>query len=430
MSASFQRGKAWSIAVLLAVFMLVNFVDKIVVGLVAVPMMTDLHLSPVEYGVIAGSFFWLFSICGILGGFLANRIKAKWLLLGMAILWSAAQLPIMFSSSVAVFIIARVVLGMSEGPAWPVGVHACYKWFPDDKRNLPVSVMAQGSASGLLIAALTIPHITAHWGWRANFMVLGVIGIVWCVLWLLFGAEGTIDDKASERHDVSVPQHRVRYARLLTDRTVLSNFVMYFVAYWGLSLALTWLPAFLEKGLGYSNIAAGHMYALAVLVTVPLGIGLSWWSQRLLTKGVSSRAARAVFASICLIIAGLLYCALLVFNLSAFQKVILMAVAGGTSPIMYSLGPAMIGEVTPASQRGAILAIENSIGAFAGVLAPLAAGKLVEMTAGPIGYEHAFVLSGVLLICGGLVGLLWMNPEKSAQRLSAPDVPARVQPAV
>ena len=52
--------------------MLINFLDKIALGLVAVPMMDELHLTPKQFGDIGSGFFWLFAIGGVFGGFLAN----------------------------------------------------------------------------------------------------------------------------------------------------------------------------------------------------------------------------------------------------------------------------------------------------------------------------------------------------------------------
>ena len=102
--ANFHRGRAWLIASWLFVFAVVNFADKVVLGLVAVPMMQEFGFTATEFGLIGSSFFWLFSITGILGGFLADRVATKWLLLGMALIWAVAQLPIMFGSTIAVFL--------------------------------------------------------------------------------------------------------------------------------------------------------------------------------------------------------------------------------------------------------------------------------------------------------------------------------------
>lgn len=419
---SYQPGRAWFMTSLLAIFMLINFVDKIGVGLVAVPMMEELKLSPTEYGVVAGSFFWLFAISGVAGGFMANRFHAKGMLLVMVVIWSLAQLPIIFSSSLTMIIISRVLLGIGEGPASPVTNHACYKWFPDHKRNLPISVINLGSMLGLLLAGVSMPWITAQWGWRANFTVMAVIGAAWGVLWLVFGAEGKVRTRAPTgvaRQAVTLD--RVPYAALFRDTTVIGVILMHFVAFWGMALTLTWLPAYLQKGLGFDAGTSGKMFALTVLVSMVITLMLSGGSQRLLARGASARKARAVLSGLALLVGGLLMAMLPFVALGGIGKAALLAIAGGLTPVIYSLGPAMMGTVSPDAQRGSMLAIENSIASLAGVFAPVIMGQLIESSSltGAIGYEQGFAISGGLLVLGALIGLLWVNPERSLQRLSS-----------
>src|ERR1700724_4011611 len=84
---------AWKITFLLFLFMLVNFADKIVVGLAGVPIMTELKLEPEQFGLLGSAFFFLFSISAIAVGFLVNRVATRWVLLALAVIWALAQFP-------------------------------------------------------------------------------------------------------------------------------------------------------------------------------------------------------------------------------------------------------------------------------------------------------------------------------------------------
>jgi MFS transporter, ACS family, D-galactonate transporter len=72
--------RAWIVVCLLFLFMLINFADRAVLGIAAVPIMRELGLSHTQFGLIAASFFTLFSLGAVIGGFLVNRIATKWVL--------------------------------------------------------------------------------------------------------------------------------------------------------------------------------------------------------------------------------------------------------------------------------------------------------------------------------------------------------------
>jgi MFS family permease len=410
---TYQPARAWPIAVMLALMMLVNFLDKVVLGLVSVPMMRELHLSPTEFGVIGGSLNWLFSISAVLGGLLANRTSTKWLLLAMAAAWAVLQLPMLVAGSIWGVIACRVLLGASEGPASPVAVHAIYKWFPDEKRNLPVAVLHQGSALGLLVAGLAIPIISAHWGWRANFLVLAVLGAMWCTAWLFLGAEGRLSTRAPGSHEARIP-----YALLLTDRTVLGTFVGHFAANWILAMTLTWIPRWLQLGMGYEAHAAGRMFALSVAISAPLSLALAAVSQRLLARGVPSRRGRGSFVAASLACAGALIASLALPGLPPLAKFVMLTIGSGMTLVMYSIGPAMLGEVTPDAQRGGILALSNGFSSLAGLAAPIVTGMLIESTGSTErGFEAACLACGVVLVACGLLCAFCLDPQRSAARL-------------
>ena len=153
---------AWGMTALLFLFMLINFADKVVVGLAAQPIMHDLGLKPEQFGLIGSSFFFLYSLSAIVVGFITNRVETRRILLVMAILWSVVQFPMLASINLEVLIACRVILGAGEGPAAPVATHAVYKWFPDSLRGVPTAIIAQGSALGVIVAVPALNWIIVN----------------------------------------------------------------------------------------------------------------------------------------------------------------------------------------------------------------------------------------------------------------------------
>ena len=105
---------AWTITFLLFLLMLVNFADKIVVGLAAVPIMTELNLKPAQFGLLGSSFFLLFSIAAIVVGFIVNRVPTRWVLLVLALVWALAQFPMVGTVGLTTLLICRIILGAGE----------------------------------------------------------------------------------------------------------------------------------------------------------------------------------------------------------------------------------------------------------------------------------------------------------------------------
>src|SRR5438128_11964893 len=200
--ASERRGKimstqpapkgAWKITFLLFLFMLVNFADKIVVGLAGVPIMTELKLEPEQFGLLGSSFFFLFSISAIVVGFIVNRIDTRWVLLALALVWALAQFPMVGTIGFATLLVCRVILGAGEGPAFSVAVHSVYKWFPDEKRTLPTAILSQGSAFGVILAVPALNWLIVNYSWDYAFGALGVVGLLWVIVWLFMGREGPL----------------------------------------------------------------------------------------------------------------------------------------------------------------------------------------------------------------------------------------------
>lgn len=429
-SSGFQPKSAWTLALLLTGLATINFLDKVVFGMVAVPLMAEMHLSAAQFGFVAGSFFWLFSTSTIVIGFLSNRVPTRVLLLAMSVCWAAVQVPQALATNVMALLVCRVILGAAEGPSFPVSVHALYKWFPNHKRSLPVAIINQGAVLGLLLAGLLIPLITHKWGWRMNFFILGAVGTVWSGIWLYFGREGNLGAQQSRyaachagaASGFPTRPERLPYRKILTDRSVLSVFLLGFAAYWMLGQNLAWLPTYLEKGLGFSNIDAGRGFAAVIGVAAPVNVGLSWVSQQMLERGASTRQARAQLVCVTVLVGGAMLLALPMLHLAAIHKAALFAIACALPTLCFTLAPAMLGEVVPDGQRGAIVGIHTALASLGAAIAPTVMGRIVQANGSGIGhvYELGFATGAVLLLVAALVGLRWLHPERSHRTLNRP----------
>jgi MFS family permease len=406
---------AWKITFLLFLFMLVNFADKIVVGLAGVPIMTELKLEPEQFGLLGSSFFFLFAIAAIVVGFMVNRVETRWVLLVLAAIWSLAQFPMVGTIGFSTLLICRIILGAGEGPAAAVAVHAVYKWFPDEKRTLPTAILTQGSAFGVVFAVPSLNWVIVNYSWHYAFGALGVVGLMWGVVWLILGKEGPLVQTAA----MAAAEPRIPYFQLLTSRTFVGCCVATFGAYWAVSLGLTWFTPFIVKGLGYSQRDAGWISIMPWVFGAVVVLLTGWISQLLVARGISTRGARGILGAAPLIVGGLILAVIPYVGVGGLM-IALLVIGPGLSGSIYVVCAPMLSEFTPVSQRGAVIAIYGAIYTLAGIIAPSVMGSVVQHAAVPLdGYLTGFFINAVILIVSGLLGLLLLWPNTERARLMA-----------
>lgn len=417
-----QSRYRWTIAGGLFLFLAINFADKAVIGLAAEPIMRELQLSHAQFGRIAASFFALFSVSAVVVGLLANRVKTRWLLAAMAVVWSVAQLPLLLFATPLTLLISRVLLGASEGPAYPVAVHALYKWFPDHERTLPSSILTIGGAFGAGFIAPLITTVIVSYGWQAAFKLLAIVGLVWGVFWLWVGKEGPLDVNAEStaiHDDASSLPARVPMRTLLLARTFVGANLCGFAAYVILSVATVWLPSYLIHVGGYSLVQVGWIGVLPAFGQIVAGPLLAAASQRMMTRGVSSRHARGTLGAVVVVISG---AALATMPLLAPGALLIGAItiAFSLAPFTFVSGATLAGEVAPPGQRGGVLGVNICITTLAGLITPVIMGHMIDHASNPLaGYRSAVVLAGLFSVGAGLVGALLIDPAGDRRRFVA-----------
>ena len=324
--------RGWIIVVMMFLFMLVNFADKSIIGLAAVSIIKDLNLTNEQFGQIGSAFFLLFSISAVVVRFLFNRIPTKLVLTVMALIWAFAQLTMLGVGSLPILMASRIALGAGEGPAYPVALHAVYRWFPNERRAFPTSFVALGGAVGAGFVAPILTWIILTYGRR------------------LQRHEGRLDRRAAV-----VP------------------------------------PDFFCARLWLSFPEVAHTWRDKPHLARLLGGG-------------------------CVAVAGV---ALILLSqaTSAFVQIPLVMVSFAVGSVIYTLGPPLVGEISPVHQRGATLGISNALFTLAGLVAPWVMGHIVDVGANPVeGFRNGFLLGGAIIATGGVLAMLLINPERDLAR--------------
>lgn len=399
--------------------MMVNFADKSVFGLAADEIRADMGLSATQFGLANSAFFLLFSVAAVAVGLLSDRVRPKWLLLSMAVLWSVAQVPAALGGGLAVLVGSRIVLGAAEGPAFPVAQQTALSFFPNHRRNLPGALVSLGITLGVVTAAPGLTWVIDHHGWRAALWVVAAAGAVWALLWAVLGRDGAYRADARKPPSAKSGESAAKppYRRIFGSRTWIGTTVAYFATYWCVALMLVWMPSYLRNALGHSAAVSGQLVALPWALGAVVLLGQAALTGWLMRRGVGSRRARGWVGG-GLLLLGAAACLALPLVDGTGAKTALLVVGFGLGGSFPTIAVTTIAELTPPAGRGGALGTMNAVVTTAGLIAPVVVGKLVD-SQGATGYQTAIVVSGVLLLVGALAAFTLIDPARDAARLDS-----------
>ncbi len=419
----------WVMLVMLFVLGAINFADKAVLGLAAIPIIEELHLSPAQYGVVSGSLFWLFSLSSVLVTAWADVVGTKKILALLATTWAIVQIATLFVMTFVGLLLTRVVLGAGEGPSYGTSVTAASKWVPPDRRAFGLGVVTFGSSIGPVVFVPLLTFLIVMVGWRVAFAFLGTTGALWVVTWLLVARERPADENTPVP-EIRAAHHRTSWAQVLPilfSRTMLFTILAAFSIYWATALALSWTPVYLAT-------------VLHLTLTSPLylaGVSLPWIVQGLALFACGSLADRAfrrtgsartsrILPAGALLILGAIFLSLAVTipsTLGAVTFFILAATAWAAIPLL----AAIVLDVTPEAQRGFFQGVIVAVATLPGFLAPFVTGLLVQAAGNDAiqGLHNAYMLAALLLLVSGVLFTTVVRPDEAIRTLktmgSAPE---------
>lgn len=413
----------WIMIFLLFGLGVINFADKAVLGLAAVPIIKELHLSSAQYGLVSGSLFWLFAPSSVLVTAWSDRIGTKKVLALLATSWAIVQVATVFVFSFPALLLTRVVLGAGEGPSYGTSVSAATPWLPDIRRAFGLALVSFGSAVGPAIFAPPLTFLIVVVGWRAAFALLGGIGFLWVLLWLLVGRE----HPAARRkpiHETQLEHFRTNWSQLLPimfSRTVFFSTLAAFVSYWAIALYLSWNPVYLVtvRHLRLSDPLYLAGITLPYLVGGIALIAFGALADRVFRRSGSYRRSYVYPVTAILMVSAL--CLFLAVSVpSALGSVIFftLALIGVTVPILSTI----IAAVAPAAHRGAVLGTFVAISTLPGIIAPWVTGLIIQSAGRNVasGFYYAYLLASLLILIAGGIFLACSRPDDEQLKEKSP----------
>ncbi|WP_151733099.1 MFS transporter ['Paenibacillus yunnanensis' Narsing Rao et al. 2020] len=393
-------GSNWILALLFVGWSLGNL-DRYVMNYAILPITEDLQLSATAKGIVISSFFAGYALMQMPGGWLADKLGSRKVLIAAVTLWSIFTGFTGAAWSLGSMLVVRFLFGIGEGGFQPAASKLIAESFPVEKRARAMSILLTSGGLMAFITPLFATTVLESIGWRHMFMYIGGIGIVFAVLYWMF-IQNPRSAAAAEPDRDELPAVRAGFKELFKMPLLWGLLIAYFCIYavnWGLS---GWLPTYLVDVRGLSLESLGVLQMIPSLASF---VGL-FAGGYLLDKlaGGRERLAGAVSCAIIGVMIYLMFTAGSVTGFMVYQSVTSLFMA-----FVLILLPAIVLKRIPSHSTGSAMGMVNTGGQLAGFAAPTAIGFMVDAFDGS--YDAAsWLLIGCAAVC--VVALLGLNYNK------------------
>src|SRR5579862_1920716 len=239
----------WAVVVMMLFATVINYLDRQAMGNLGSFIKHDFKLDNEGYGRLESWFGYTYAVFLVVAGFLADRLSLRWLYAGALFVWSIAGFATGFVAMLLQLQICRAVLGAGEAFNWPVAVGTVRRIMPRESQSFANGIFNSGMTIGAVLTPvlvlLMVQKETGE-GWRSLFKIVGVLGSLWVIFWLL----STRGDRAAEmtplREATSAPVPFVTVLRLRTFWITMAVGVAVNLAW---HLYRVWLPRHLDRDL-------------------------------------------------------------------------------------------------------------------------------------------------------------------------------------
>ena len=177
------RNLRWWIGGLLFASTVINYIDRQTLSLLSPYLKQTYHWTNTDYATLLIGFRVAYSIGQTVCGRLMDRVGTRRGLTLSVFWYSIVSMATSLASGFYSFATFRFLLGAGESANWPGATKAVSEWFPKQERALATAFFDSGSSIGGAIAPFLILPIYAHWGWRPVFVIPGILGMLWLIVW-------------------------------------------------------------------------------------------------------------------------------------------------------------------------------------------------------------------------------------------------------
>ncbi|WP_038860662.1 MFS transporter, partial [Pseudomonas sp. R62] len=327
------------------------------------------------------------------------------------------------STAVVALFMLRFLVGLAEAPSFPGNARIVAAWFPTAERGTASAIFNSAQYFATVLFAPLMGWIVYSFGWEHVFIVMGILGIVFSLVWLkviysprehprvneaefkhIADNGGMVDmDQKGKKSDGP----KWDYIRqLLTNRMMLGVYLGQYCINGITYFFLTWFPVYLVQERGMTILKAGFIASLPAICGFIGGVLGGVISDYLLRKGHSLTFARKAP-----IIAGLLVSSSIVacnYVEVEWMVVGFMALAFFGKGVG-ALGWAVVSDTSPKQIAGLSGGLFNTFGNIASITTPIVIGYIISSTGS---FKWALVFVGANALVAVFSYLVIVGPIK------------------
>jgi MFS family permease len=399
------------LALLCAMYFLM-FVSRNNMSIAAQYMQADLKLSNTDLGLAFAAFAYPYAAFQLFGGMLGDRFGPRATLAVSAFLVFVATAWIGAAGGIVSLFLARTLLGIGEGAAFPAATRAMSIWTPTGRWAFAQGITHTFSRVGNWAAALIVAGLIALASWRASFFLLAPVNLIWMAAWFWYFRDRPNEHRAIAAADLAKLPLRARGERkgkipwLRLAWFILPVTCVDFCYGWTLWLFQNWIPSFFVQNYGL-NLSRTAIFTAGVLFAGIVGDTLGGIASDAILK----RTGNLVTARRSVIMAGFIGSFIFMFPVILFHDLTIAAVSLSLVFFFSELIVAPIWavpmDIAP-RYAGTASGMMNFGFGFAGIVSPVFFGAMIDWTGT---WTVPFLVSIALLLLGAVLAY-YLRPDK------------------
>lgn len=381
--------KKHAVLLILSILSVITFLDRNAISISAVRIMGELSLTDKQFGWVASVFAFSYGIFEIPTGIWGDKFGEKKVIARVVLWWSAFTALTGMVTGFASLLMVRFLFGAGEAGAYPNSAIAVRKWFDAKELGRAQAFIWMSSRIGGAITPFVVVPMQIHFGWRITFYVLGVIGLLWVLVWWWLYEE-------PKENTHAVQKEETRWKELLSNRNFWLLLLIYYCYASGVFFFISWLPKYLHSGLGIAEKDLTYSASLP-FVLAAAGCWFGGSISDALVKRIGIDWGRRVVPMVGLALSGLVMIGATVTTSTTLAVIFLalgLAFMDLTAPVAWAIAIGLGGK-----NSGAVSGAMNTSGLLGGTVTSAAVGYMISGTGS---YNTPVIALGGLLLLGAV----------------------------